>query len=90
MKIKWSMVPETLNETEFFVILRYFLSFYLSNNLNNQNFENMKKTKKKPGDIIILHLYTTNENHTMYGSWDVEHDRLNFLSFWTIFCPFTP
>ena len=62
------MVPEILNATEFFVILRYFLSFYLSNNLNNQNFENMKKTKKKPGDIIILHLYTTNENHTMYGS----------------------
>ena len=24
------------------------------------------------------------------GFWDVEHDRHNFLSFWTIFCPFTP
>ena len=22
--------------------------------------------------------------------WDVEHNRQNFLSFWTIFCPFTP
>ena len=26
----------------------------------------------------------------MYGSWDMEHDRQNFLSFWTIFCIFTP
>ena len=26
----------------------------------------------------------------MYGSWDMEHDRHKFLSFWTIFCPFTP
>ena len=23
----------------------------------------------------------------MYGSWDTKHDRQNFLSFWTIFCP---
>ena len=26
----------------------------------------------------------------MYGSWDMEHTRCNFLSFWTIFYPFTP
>ena len=25
----------------------------------------------------------------MYGSWDMEQDRHNFLSFWTIFYPFT-
>ena len=25
----------------------------------------------------------------IYGSWDMKHNRLNFLSFWTIFCPFT-
>ena len=24
----------------------------------------------------------------MHGSWDMESDRQNFLSFWTIFCPF--
>ena len=46
--------------------------------------------KKTPGDIIILHICTINYNHMMYGSWDMEHDRQNFLSFWTIFCPFTP
>ena len=26
----------------------------------------------------------------MYGSWSMECDRQNFLSFWTIFCTFTP
>ena len=26
----------------------------------------------------------------MYGSWDIECNRQNFLSFWTIFCPFNP
>ena len=26
----------------------------------------------------------------MYGSSDMECNRQNFLSFWTIFCPFTP
>ena len=46
--------------------------------------------KKAPGDIIILHICTINDNHMMYGSWDIKHDRLNFLSVWTIFCPFTP
>ena len=25
-----------------------------------------------------------------YGSWDMEHNREDFLSFWTIFCPLTP
>ena len=48
------------------------------------------KLKKTPGDIIILHICTINDNHMMYGSWDMEHNRQNFLSFWTIFCPFTP
>ena len=44
--------------------------------------------KKNPKGIIILHLCTPNDNHMMYG-WDMDHDRQTFLSFWTIFCPFT-
>ena len=74
-------------QTEFFVILDHFLPFYPPNNLKNQNFEKMKKL---PGDIIILHMCTTNENHMMYVSWDMEHDRHNFFAFLTILCPFTP
>ena len=47
------------------------------------------KLKKTPGDIIILHICTVNDNHMMYGSWYMERDGQNFLSFWTVFYPFT-
>ena len=43
--------------------------------------------KKPPTDIIILHMCTINDNHMMYGSWDMKLDRQNFLSFWTCFFP---
>ena len=86
MTIIWCMVPEISRRTEFFVILDYFLLFYPPNNQKNQNFENIKKV---PGDIIILHKCAINDNHMMYGSWDMKHDGQNFLSFWTVFCPFT-
>ena len=46
------------------------------------------KLKKTPGDII-LHICTVNDNHMMYGSWDMEHKGQNFFSFWNAFCPFT-
>ena len=58
---------------EFFVILGHFSPFDPPNNSINQNFEKMKKM---PGDIIILHLCTTNDNHVMYGSWYMEHGRI--------------
>ena len=57
-------------------------AFLPPKNLKNQNFEKMKKI---PGDIIILYMYTINDNHIIYGSWDMEHERQNFLSFWMIF-----
>ena len=40
--------------------------------------------KKKPPDIINLHLHTINENHMMYGSWDMECDRM-FCHFGLVF-----
>ena len=52
-------------QVEFFVILDYSLHFYPLNNPEKQNFEKMKKI---PGDIIILHMCTINQNHMMYGS----------------------
>ena len=67
-------------------LLDCFLPFYPPNNPKKQNFEKMKKT---PGDIIILHMFTINDNHMMHGSWDMKLDRQNFLSFWTVFCHFT-
>ena len=56
----------------------------------------------KPRKIIILKkwdilleiwpFYTCVPQMTimMYGSRDTEHERQNFLSFWAIFCPFSP
>ena len=69
-------------QTEFFVTLGHFLLFNLPNKLKNQNFEKMKKNHE---NIIILHLYTTNDDHMMYSSWDMERDRHNFLSFQEFF-----
>ena len=42
-----------------------FFALLAPNNQKNQNFEKMKKM---PGDIIILHMCTVNDNHMMYGS----------------------
>ena len=66
---------------EFFVI---FLPFDPPNKPKKQNFE---KIKKGSGDIIILHLCTTHDNHMMYGSWDIEHDRQNFFVILGYFLP---
>ena len=49
----------------FFLHWTIFFLFCLLNNLENQNFEKMKKT---PADIIILHLCAINDNYMMYGS----------------------
>ena len=47
-------------------------------------FKKMKE-KKNCGEIIILHLCTTNDDRMMYGSWDMEHKIQFFLAFSTIF-----
>ena len=48
-----------------FFILGYILPFYLHTSPKN---ENLKKMKKTPGDIIILHMCTKNYDWMMYGS----------------------
>ena len=52
----------------------------------NQNFEKMKKTLE---DIIILQMFTINDSHMIHGFSDMECNRQNFLSFWTVFFTFT-
>ena len=42
-----------------------------------------------PGDIIILHLWTTIDNHLLYGSWDIKRDR-QFFVILGYFLPFYP
>ena len=57
-----------VQRTKFFAILSHFLPFDPLNNPKSQNFE---ETKKKTGDIMILYLCATNDNHMMYGYWDI-------------------
>ena len=64
-----------------FVILGKFLLFYPTNNLKNQNFEKMKKL------LEISSFYTCVPQ--MMIIWCMEHNRQNFLSFWTSSGPFT-
>ena len=52
--------------------------------------KNFEKMKKLAGDIIILHMCTINNNHLIYGSWDIERIGQIFLSFWTNFLPIYP
>ena len=45
--------------------------------------------KKTPGYIIILHKCTSNDNHMIYGSWDMNCDRIfvilgHFLAFYPL------
>ena len=80
----WFLSMESYGQN--FVILDRFLLFYPNNNSQNQNFLKMKETSR---DIIILHMCTLNDMYKMHGSWDMERNNHNFLSLWTVFCPFT-
>ena len=63
----------------------FFTFFYPTNNKENQNFEKMEKA---PKHIIILQMFTINDNFMMYASWDVEHDWQSFLIILDHFLPF--
>ena len=84
IRITWCTVPEIWSETGriFLSFWAIFLPFQPPDNLENQNFEIEKKTSRY---IIILHICTINDNHMVYGSWDMECTRQNLLSFSTIF-----
>ena len=77
-----------VRQTKFLVIFGHFLPLYPPKNQKNQNFKTIKK--KASWDVITLHMCTKNHDHMMYASWDMEYKRPNFLSFWAIFCSFTP
>ena len=57
---------------EFFVILDNFYSFA---SLTTLKIKILKKWKKCVKILSFLHMCTRNDNHMMYGSWDMEFDR---------------
>ena len=64
----------------------HFLPFYPTIYPKNKIW---KKCKNTPGDIILLHICSINEDHMMYGSCNTRHGKQNFLSFWAIFLHLT-
>ena len=91
MTIKWSIVPEVWSATN--IIFCHFGSFFCTFNptvttyLKNQTFKKMEET---PGDIIIVHMCTINENHMCMVPDIWSPTDIFFLPFWTIFCVFIP
>ena len=56
------------------------------NSLKTQKIKTLKKWKKNPGDIIILHNCTKNYDQMMHRSWDMVHDspKNQILEKWSI------
>ena len=71
--------------TDFFNRFVLLFAFLPHTSPENQNFEK----KKKSLEISSFYTIVPNDNHMMYGSWNMKPNRHNFLSFWAIFCIFT-
>ena len=74
-------------QTDFLSFWTNFCPFAPPNNPKYQNFEKLKKT---PGDIIILRMCTINDNHMMYGSWDIKQQQTEFFVILDNFLPTYP
>ena len=68
------------------VILGHFLPFYP---LKTPKIKILKNEKICWRYHHFTHVYQKSQ-YMMYGSWDTEWDRLNFLSFWVILCLMIP
>ena len=78
----WDMVHDRQIFFFFFFMLSHFHPFIpLVTTIKIKILKKWKKTES----IIILHMYTINDNHMMYSSRDMKHDGQNFLSFSMIF-----
>ena len=79
----WDTKCDRQNFLSFWAI---FYPFIPPNNPKSQNFE--KIIKKKHGDIIILHKWTINDNHKMYGSLRFKARQTEFFVILGHFLPF--
>ena len=62
-----------------------FLSFWAISS-KSKFWKNEKSSRK----CFHLHKCTINDNHMIYGSWDINCNRQIFLVIFGFFCPFTP
>ena len=66
MTIIWCVAPEMCSATD--KLLLFWTTFFPFTPYKLQKSKFWKNEKKMPGDIIILHMWTTNENHMIHGS----------------------
>ena len=55
----------------------FFLPFNTFTPLQPRKSKFWKKMRNSPGNNIILHKYTINDNHIRNGFWDMAHDKKN-------------
>ena len=91
MKIICCIIPETWSTTDriFSHFGPFFAFLHLPPPLNNPENQNFEKMEKIPGDII-LQKCTINDNHMIYGSWDMKCTRQNFFVILGHFLSFYP
>ena len=70
-------------QTWFFAILVHFLPYW------PQKWKFGKNVKTKPGDIILLHMCSINEDHMRHGFSDIRLDRPVFFVILGHFLPLT-
>ena len=78
----WDMEYNRQNFLPFWTI------FFPFNSLTTRKIKILKNWKNNH-EILSIYTCTIIDNHMKCGSWDMEQDRHNFLSFWAIFCSFT-
>ena len=76
--------------TDVIVIFSFWAIFCSFTPLTARKMKISKKMKKNPGDTIILHKWTKNNDYRQHRSWDMVRDGCNYFSFWAIFSPFIP
>ena len=84
--LSWDTERDRQNFLSFWTILCIFIP---PNNPKNQHFEKMEKNP--PGDIIILHMCTINDdNYMMHDSWNMKRDNRIFCHFGPFFALLPP
>ena len=82
MHDSWDMEHNGQNICHFGSFFAILLSPTTCPLLTTQKIKILKKWKKTPANIIILHMCTRNGNHMIYGSWDMEHNRKSYILRW--------
>ena len=85
--IMWGTVHEIQSETIFLSFWAIFCSLTL---LTTQRIKILKKWTKSPRYIIIWYKCTINDNHMIYGSWNINCIKQIFFVILGHFLPFYP